>query len=125
MFRDTIVDLDGVHRVVHEYAADTTIDTSTMSRMALKAVPRALPYAADCPIAADSAGALVGTPATHLRGAVRRLCTGPSSCASTISFAPWRTSRYSRRSLPRDKVSLAKKPAKAYLLAAIILSILT
>jgi hypothetical protein len=80
MFRDLMVDPDGTERVVHEYAVAGRIDEATMTVSALSADPRALPFAADCPLAAGSAAFIVGQPVGDLRRTVRKVSAGPSSC---------------------------------------------
>jgi hypothetical protein len=80
MFRDISVDPDLTQRVVHEYAVVATIDPATMTIVDIVADPRALPFPTDCPVAAGSAGYLVGHQVNDLRRTVRQLSAGPTTC---------------------------------------------
>jgi hypothetical protein len=80
MFRDIIVDPDFTRRVVHEYAMTAILDPSTLDIVEIRADPRALPFPTDCPLAAASAGYLVGQRARDLRRTVRHVIAGPVSC---------------------------------------------
>jgi hypothetical protein len=80
MFRDISVDPDLTQRVVHEYALTATIDLATMTIVEIVADPRALPFPTDCPLAAGSAGYLVGCQVNDLRRTVRQLSAGPTTC---------------------------------------------
>jgi Protein of unknown function (DUF2889) len=82
MFRDITVDPDArlSQRVVHEYTLEAVLDRTTLTVLDSVANPRSLPFATDCPLAASSAGLIVGQRAGDLRTVVRTLVRGPGSC---------------------------------------------
>lgn len=76
-FRDSYV-ADDHEMVMHEYLVQATVDGD--GRLAsIDVDPRALPWA-ECPGAAASAGALVGTGLDDLGARVRAELVGPSTC---------------------------------------------
>jgi hypothetical protein len=79
LFRDTHVDGDGVETVLHEYTLTATIDAATRCFTACAAVPRVLPWV-ECPVAAASAGDLVGVAIDDVREVVRTSMRGTSTC---------------------------------------------
>jgi hypothetical protein len=80
MFRDTYVGRDGVETVVHEYALRVALGPGPDPVVrAVEAEPRVLPWP-ECPVAAASAGRLVGVPVAELGRWVRRELTGTSTC---------------------------------------------
>jgi hypothetical protein len=79
MFRDTHVDAAGVETVLHEYTLSASVDPATETVTACAAVPRVLPYV-ECPVAAASAGSLVGTRIDDVREVVRRQFRGTATC---------------------------------------------
>jgi hypothetical protein len=80
MFRDTTMDPDLTERVVHEYSLTASLDRSTLTIVAIRADPRTLPFASDCPAAAGSAALFVGHQAGDLRQEVGRTSRGAISC---------------------------------------------
>ena len=79
MFRDTHVDTDGAETVLHEYVLTGSVDPETGVFTSCAAVPRVLPWV-ECPVAAASAGRLVGQPADSVRDFVRADLRGTSTC---------------------------------------------
>ncbi len=79
MFRDTHRDADGLETVLHEYALTATVDPATGLLTACAAVPRVLPWV-ECPVAAASAGDLVGRDVGAVRSIVRNELRGTSTC---------------------------------------------
>ena len=78
-FRDSHMDANGCETVVHEYGISASIDLETMQFNACDASVGALPWV-ECPVAAASAGRLVGAPADGLRTWVRNTFLGPTTC---------------------------------------------
>jgi hypothetical protein len=79
MFRDTYADREGRETVVHEYALRAVLDAEGTVVREIAATPRVLP-APECPLAADSAERLVGTPIADIAEQVRRDLRGTSTC---------------------------------------------
>lgn len=79
MFRDTLIEADGVDTVVHEYALTATIDRATLTITAVAPDGRALP-GLDCPAATASAQRIVGSPLGTVRQMVRDQFDGPTTC---------------------------------------------
>lgn len=79
MFRDTLIERDGVDTVVHEYALAATIDVATGTVTSVTADGRALP-GLDCPGAIASAQRIVGVLLSDVRRLVRDEFDGPSTC---------------------------------------------
>jgi hypothetical protein len=79
MFRDTLIEGDGVDTVVHEYALAATIDIATGTITSVTAEGRALP-GLDCPAAVASAQRIVGQPVAEVRRLVRDSFDGPTTC---------------------------------------------
>jgi len=73
------MDANGCETVVHEYGISASIDLETMQFNACDASVGALPWV-ECPVAAASAGRLVGAPADGLRTWVRNTFLGPTTC---------------------------------------------
>lgn len=86
MFRDSFVDPDGGHRVVHEHSLAATIDPDTLIVREISAMPRVLRWI-ECPHAANSVTALVGTPIGDLRAAVDETFRGTATCTHLSSLA--------------------------------------
>jgi Protein of unknown function (DUF2889) len=80
MFRDTAVDPDLTEAVVHEYSLAAVIDPVTLTVLSAEAAAGPLPFADDCPLAADSAQLIIGQPVTSLRSKVGAISRGPGSC---------------------------------------------
>jgi hypothetical protein len=78
-FRDSHMDDRGLETVVHEYRIEAVLDSTTQTFSSSRAHIGALPFI-ECPLAAPSAGRLVGTPALDLRERVRATFTGPTTC---------------------------------------------
>lgn len=78
-FRDSHMDPNGRETVVHEYTVHAAVDSVTMRFTACEATVGALPWV-ECPLAAASAGRLVGAPAAGVRGRVRDTFVGPPTC---------------------------------------------
>ncbi len=78
MFRDTYARPDGVVIVLHEYTVEATIGEGDVIAGCV-ATPRVLPWA-ECPLAKDSAGRLVGQPVSSLRSLVKDEFVGTSTC---------------------------------------------
>ena len=79
MFRDTLIEADGVDTVVHEYAVTATIDRATLMVASVTPEGRALP-GLDCPAATASAQRIVGVPLAAVRRLVRDQFDGPTTC---------------------------------------------
>jgi Protein of unknown function (DUF2889) len=78
MFRDTYARPDGVVIVLHEYTVEAIIgDGDIIASCA--ATPRVLPWA-ECPLAQESAGRVVGHPVSVLRRLVKDDFVGTSTC---------------------------------------------
>jgi Protein of unknown function (DUF2889) len=82
MFRDSTVDPDEklTQRVVHEYAVSAVLAGDLSEVLEIHADPRSLPFATDCPLAADSAQLIVGQRPSDLRRVVKKVSRGPVSC---------------------------------------------
>jgi hypothetical protein len=78
-FRDSHLGEDGYETIVHEYVIDAAVDTTTMTFVHARAVPRVLPWF-ECPQAAASADRLAGLPLSGLRPTVRNEFLGPTTC---------------------------------------------
>jgi hypothetical protein len=78
MFRDTYVSGAGGENIVHEYQLRARLDADLVVT-AVSAEPRVLPWT-ECPMAAASAGRLVGTSVRDLRDRVRQDFKGISTC---------------------------------------------
>lgn len=79
MFRDSHMDGDGRHTVVHEYELHGAVDAATGEIRAAEATPRVLPWV-ECPLAAASAEEIIGRNVGELRRWVRRELTGTATC---------------------------------------------
>jgi hypothetical protein len=79
MFRDSHVDAEGSETVVHEYTLRAEVDVETLEIRDICAVPRVLPWI-ECPMAAVSAGQLVGKSVQGFRARVRDELTGIGTC---------------------------------------------
>jgi hypothetical protein len=79
MFRDTLIERDGIDTVVHEYAITATIDRATMTVVSVAPDGRSLP-GLDCPAAMASAQRIVGAPLATVRRMVRDEFDGPTTC---------------------------------------------
>ncbi|MHB8669039.1 MAG: DUF2889 domain-containing protein [Acidimicrobiales bacterium] len=79
MFPDTYAEPDGTEVVLHEYRLDARVRVGDMTIDHLRAEPRVLPFI-ECPWAADSPTALVGSPVGSLRATVGARLTGTASC---------------------------------------------
>jgi hypothetical protein len=79
MFRDINVSRDGVQTVLHEYSLRVQIDAVRGVVVGALARPQVLPWQ-ECPVAAASAGRVVGVPVAELRRWVGRNLSGPSTC---------------------------------------------
>jgi hypothetical protein len=79
MFRDSYVRSDSTETVVHEYTLSAELDPDTGVVTACAATPRVLPWV-ECPVAAASAGRLVGQSLDGLRRRVRKEFGGISTC---------------------------------------------
>ena len=77
MFRDSVGEGGGAELVLHEYAVRAGGVDGVLDRV--EAEPRVLPFP-ECPAAADTVGALAGTPVHALAGAVPGTLTGIASC---------------------------------------------
>jgi hypothetical protein len=78
MFRDTYARPDGVVIVLHEYTVEATIGAGDRIASCV-ATPRVLPWA-ECPLAKESAGRVVGQPVAGLRTLVKDDFVGTSTC---------------------------------------------
>jgi hypothetical protein len=78
-FRDSHVDAEGLHTVVHEYTVTATIDPATKRFLSCDTAVGALPWL-ECPGAVGSSQRLIGAPAEGLRAWVRETFVGPSTC---------------------------------------------
>jgi len=79
LYRDSHVDDDGLETVIHEYTVRGRIDPADFTILELSATPRVLPWV-ECPVAAASAGRLVGKDVRQLRPLIRAEFTGISTC---------------------------------------------
>ncbi len=79
MFRDSYGEPDGTEVVLHEYALTASAAGDPLRLEEIVAVPRVLP-AAECPVAADSAGWLSGVAVADARAAVRERFRGIRTC---------------------------------------------
>jgi hypothetical protein len=79
MFRDSYARDDGVITVLHEYSVAATLTPDGERIEQCVATPRVLPWA-ECPLAAASAGRMVGHRVTDLRGLVKSDLVGTSTC---------------------------------------------
>lgn len=79
MFRDTLIEADGVDTVVHEYALTALVDLRTLTVTSVTPEGRALP-GLDCPAATASAQRIVGLPLADVRRIVRDQFEGPTTC---------------------------------------------
>jgi hypothetical protein len=79
MFRDSYLTADGVEQVLHEYALEAAVEPAGGTVTRCVATPRALPWP-ECPLAAASAGELVGHPVAEIREFVRRNMRGTRTC---------------------------------------------
>ncbi|HUY22794.1 MAG TPA: DUF2889 domain-containing protein [Acidimicrobiales bacterium] len=77
MFRDTVGEDGGGEAVLHEYAVRAGGVDGVLGWV--EAEPRVLPFP-ECPAAADTVGALVGTAVATLAAAVPETLTGVASC---------------------------------------------
>ena len=78
MFRDTYARPDGAVIVLHEYTVEATIGDGDVIASCV-ATPRVLPWA-ECPLAKESAGRLVGQAVSGLRTLVKDDFVGTSTC---------------------------------------------
>lgn len=78
-FQDSAGDPSGERVAVHEYGLQATADVSTMTVRSVVADPRILPFM-ECPSAAASAQAVVGTPLAALRSTVLERLARVNGC---------------------------------------------
>jgi hypothetical protein len=79
MFRDSHLDGTGTETVIHEYTLEALIDRAGLRVVKIEATPRVLPWT-ECPVAAASAGSLVGQTVHELRTWVRKQLRGTATC---------------------------------------------
>jgi hypothetical protein len=79
LFRDSYMAPDGRETIVHEYTVHGRIDPDSLKIIEIEATPQVLPWL-ECPLAAASAGNLVGQPLDGLRPHVRSTLTGRETC---------------------------------------------
>ncbi len=79
LFRDSLSHAEQGHVVVHEYGVTAQIAVPAKTITAIDSQPHVLP-APECPVAAASAGRLVGRPVAELRELVRQDFVGTSTC---------------------------------------------
>jgi Protein of unknown function (DUF2889) len=71
--------VDGREIIVHEYGLNAAVEIASTRIVSVEAVPHVLPWQ-ECPLAASSAGRLVGMSVQAVRREVPRELSGISSC---------------------------------------------
>ncbi|HEY1485896.1 MAG TPA: DUF2889 domain-containing protein, partial [Micromonosporaceae bacterium] len=79
MFQDSATVPDGGRVAVHEYQLAATVDAVTGELIRAVADPRVLPYR-ECPLAAGSVAALIGSPVADFRETVLERLKGTAGC---------------------------------------------
>lgn len=79
MFQDSATTPDGGRDAVHEYTLTAVADLAAGVLVEVMPVPRVLPYA-ECPLATQQVGRLVGVPLTELRSVVLERLAGVAGC---------------------------------------------
>lgn len=79
MFQDSATTPEGGRDAVHEYTVTAAADLATGELVEVTPVPRVLPYA-ECPLATQQVGRLVGVPLTELRAVVLERLAGVAGC---------------------------------------------
>lgn len=79
MFQDSATTPEGGRDAVHEYTVTATADRTSGELVEVTPVPRVLPYA-ECPLATQQVGRLIGVPLTELRSVVLERLAGVAGC---------------------------------------------
>lgn len=78
-FQDSATTPEGPRSALHEYRLRATADPVSLALLSVEPEARVLPFA-ECPLAADNATLLIGTPLSELRDAVLAMLKGPLGC---------------------------------------------